>query len=205
MSSVTAVPLQPVKSSYKVWLWLGLLAAVLLAFGLAWKGTRAEVAARYPDDKFLAWNTGQSGVVTTASGLQYKVLKAGEGAKAAEQDGVSLEIHGTLRDGNEFQPKAPMQFRVGQPMIPGFTEGVKLMNKGAKFRFWLPPSLGYGAPGGQPNELSTKVLVFDVEMKDLIPAATIQQMMMQQMLQQQQQGGAPGAPGAGAEGGAPGQ
>jgi hypothetical protein len=194
--SVTAVPLQPVKRAYKVWLWLGVLVAIALAFGLAWTGTRAAVATKLPNEQFLAWNKTQSGVKTTDSGLQYKVIEAGEGPTANDQDGVSLQIHGVLRDGSEFQPAAPMRFQVGQPMIPGFTEGVKLMNKGAKYRFWLPPNLGYGAePGAQgPGaELADKVLIFDVEMQELVPAAVIQQMMMQQMMQQQ--GGAPGGPG----------
>ncbi|RYE03310.1 MAG: FKBP-type peptidylprolyl isomerase [Sphingomonadales bacterium] len=201
MSSVTAVPLQPVKRSHKVWLWIGVLAAIAFAVALAYCGTRAAVSTKLPNDQFLAWHKGQSGIKTTASGLQYQVLKAGEGATAADQDGVVLAIHGTLRDGTEFQPAAPMRFQIGQPMIPGFTEGVKLMNKGSKYRFWLPPSLGYGAePGAQgPGaELADKILIFDVEMSDLVPAAVIQQMMMQQ---QMMQGGAPGGPGA-PEGGA---
>lgn len=201
--SVTAVPLQPVKRAYKVWLWIGVLLAIALAFGLAWLGTREQVAAKLPNDQFLAWHKGQTGIQTTPSGLQYQVLKAGTGPTANDQDGVSLQIHGTLRDGSEFQPVAPMRFQVGQPMIPGFTEGVKLMSKGSKFRFWLPPKLGYGAePGAQgPGaELADKVLIFDVEMSEVVPAAVIQQMMMQQMMQQQQRGGAPGGPPQGADG-----
>lgn len=191
--SVTAVPLQPIKRAYKLWLWVGIVAAIALAFGLAWAGTRTAVVARYSPEEFLAWHKGQAGVQTTASGLQYQVLQSGEGATAAEQDGVVLEILGKLRDGTEFQPKTPMRFQIGQPMIPGFTEGVKLMNKGAKYRFWLPPKLGYGAEPGSQNELAKEVLIFDVEMKELVPASVIQQMMMQQMMQQQMQGqgGAP--------------
>ena len=73
--SVTAVPLQPVKRAYKVWLWIGVLAAIALALGLAWVGTRAAVAAKGTNEQFLAWNKGQPGVKTTASGLQYQVLK----------------------------------------------------------------------------------------------------------------------------------
>lgn len=210
--SVTAVPLQPVKRAYKVWLWIGVLLAIALAAGLAWLGTREQVAAKLPNDQFLAWHKGKAGIETTASGLQYQVLKAGEGPTASEQDGVALQIHGTLRDGSEFQPATPMQFQVGQPMIPGFTEGVKLMRKGSKYRFWLPPSLGYGANAGAQGggDLADKVLIFDVEMKELVPAAVVQQMMMQQMMQQQQQqGGAPGGPPPGAGGpppqGIPGQ
>ncbi|MBO9622431.1 MAG: FKBP-type peptidyl-prolyl cis-trans isomerase [Sphingomonas sp.] len=201
--SVTAVPLQPVKRAYKVWLWIGVVAAILLAFALAWAGTRTAVVARYSPEEFLAWNKGQPGVQTTASGLQYQVLQAGEGPTAAEQDGVVLEIVGTLRNGTEFQPKTPMRFQVGQPMIPGFTEGVKLMNKGSKYRFWLPPNLGYGAEPGSQNELAKEVLIFDVEMKELVPASVIQQMMIQQQMMQQQQGQAPGQ--GGAPEGAPGE
>ncbi|MHA6720549.1 FKBP-type peptidyl-prolyl cis-trans isomerase [Sphingomonas sp. RS6] len=186
--SVTAVPLQPVKGRYKVWIWLGVLAAVALAGILAWTGTRASVVSRYSAEEFLDWHKQQPGVQTTASGLQYQVVEAGSGATAADQDGVVLEIHGTLRDGKEFQPRAPMRFQIGQPMIPGFTEGVKLMKKGSHYRFWLPPSLGYGAEASAENELAGQVLVFDVQMQDLVPAAIIQQMMMQQ-----QQGGMPPA------------
>jgi FKBP-type peptidyl-prolyl cis-trans isomerase FkpA len=178
--SVTAVPLQPVKGRYKVWIWLGVLAAIAFAGILAWGGTRAAAVSRYSAEEFLAWHKAQRGVQTTASGLQYQVIEPGSGATAAEQDGVVLEIHGTLRDGKEFQPRAPMRFQVGQPMIPGFTEGVKLMKKGSHYRFWLPPSLGYGAEPSAENELSGQVLVFDVQMQDLVPAAVIQQMMQQQ-------------------------
>src|SRR4051812_45137130 len=99
--SVTAVPLQPVKRAYKVWLWIGVLAAIALAFGLAWTGTRAAVATKLPNDQFLAWHKGQGGIQTTASGLQYQIIKPGEGRTAVDQDGVSLKIHGVLRDGSE--------------------------------------------------------------------------------------------------------
>ena len=186
--SVTAVPLQPVKRSYKTWLWAGLVLAIAIAVALAWRGTQYLT-----EEQLLNWNKHQSGVETTASGLQYKVLTPGTGPAAAEGDGAALVIHGVLTDGKEFQPETPMRMQVGQPMIPGFTEGVKLMKKGAKYRFWVPPSLGYGAPGAPPSPLSKKVLVFDVEMTELIPAQMLQQMMMQQQLQQQQ-GGAPGGP-----------
>ncbi|KAI1693911.1 hypothetical protein DdX_20379 [Ditylenchus destructor] len=74
------------------------------------------------------------------------------------------------------------------------------MRKGARYRLWVPPSLGYGAEPSPENELAGQVLVFDIEMKNLVPAAVLQQMMMQQMMQQQmQQGGAPGGPPSGAE------
>jgi FKBP-type peptidyl-prolyl cis-trans isomerase 2 len=187
MSSVTAVPIPPTKRSYLAWLWVGIAAGALGAGALAWKGTEAAVVTTYSNAEFLEWHKGQPGVKTTASGLQYKVIEAGEGPTAADQDGVELEIHGVRRDGSEFQPRAPMQFQVGQPMIPGFTEGVKLMNKGSRYRLWVPAALAYGAEPSAEHPLAGQILIFDVEMKNLVPAAVLQQMMMQQMMQQQQQ------------------
>lgn len=191
--SVTAVPLQPVKRSYKVWLWLGIVAAIALAFGLAWTGTRASVAAKGSSEQFLAWNKSRIGVRTTASGLQYQEIKPGTGPNAVDGDGASVTVLGTKRDGTIFQPTAPLQIPVGQGTIKGFSEALKLMNKGAKYRFWLPPELGYNEAGPQ-HPLYGQVLIFDIEMNELIPAETLRQMMMQQMMMQQQ-GGGPGGPG----------
>jgi FKBP-type peptidyl-prolyl cis-trans isomerase len=142
--SVTAVPIPPVKSSSKLWLWLGIIAAVAAAFGLAWAGTRERVAYNGTADQYLAWHKGLPGVKTTASGLQYQVLKAGDGPTVQDGDGVSATIEGRKRDGKVFQPETD-QFRLevgSQPLIPGFTEAIKLMRKGEHIRAWLPPKLG---------------------------------------------------------------
>lgn len=195
--SVTAVPLQPVKRAYSVWIWLGVVLGIVLAAALAWAGTRESVAVRGTNEQFLAWNATRAGVHTTASGLQYQQLRAGEGPNAVDGDGASVTVLGVKRDGTIFQPSAPLNIPVGQGTIPGFGEGLKLMNKGSKYRFWLPAKLGYSDAGPQ-HPLYDQVLIFDVEMNDLIPADTLRQMMMQQMMQQGQQGGAPapeGAPG----------
>ena len=203
--SVTAVPLQPVKRSYKVWLWAGLVLAIAIAVALAWSGTRASVATKGTDAQFLSWNKGQMGVQTTASGLQYQVLKEGSGPKAAEGDGVSVTTVGTLRDGTVFQPAGPIRLQVGGA-IPGFDEALKMMSKGSKLRIWIPSNLGYDK-AGQQHPLYGKLLQFDLAIDELIPAAQLQQMMMQQMMQQQQQqgqgGGAPGGPQAGPPPGGP--
>jgi FKBP-type peptidyl-prolyl cis-trans isomerase FkpA len=190
--SVTAVPLQPVKKSYKVWLWAGLVLAIAIAIALAWTGTRASVQTAYNADQFMAWHKGQAGVKTTASGLQYQVLTEGTGKNAADGDGVVMNVVGKKRDGEIFQPDGPLRMLVGQG-IPGFNEALKLMNKGAKLRVWIPPVLGYEQAGPQ-HPLYGQVLIFDIEANEIVPAAIIQQMMMQQQLQQQQ-GGAPGGPG----------
>jgi hypothetical protein len=201
--SVTAVPLQPVKRSYKVWLWLGVLAAAGGAFALAWTGTREQAALHLPADQdaqFLEWHKSVPGVKTTASGLQYQVLKAGTGAAPQDGDGVILNIEGRFRDGTVFQPKSPDQWLVsGQgDRIKGYAEAVKLMNKGSVYRVWIPAALGYGAEPPNPRMRKNAALVFDIEMAEHITAEEIRQMQMQQMMQQQmlqqqqqQQGGAP--------------
>jgi hypothetical protein len=214
--SVTAVSLQPVKSSVKVWLWIGVIAAILGAFGLAWVGTRPVVAQHLPADqdaKFLEWHKSQPGVKTTASGLQYMLIRSGKGDTAKDGDGVILSIEGRYRDGTVFQPKSSDQWLVGQrdpqsgklTRIEGYGEAVKLMNKGSAYRFWIPTNLAYGETPPDPRVRKNAALVFDIEVVEQIGAAEIkamqeQQAMQQQMMQQmqQQQGAAPeGAPKAG--------
>lgn len=201
--SVTAVPLQPVKTGYKVWLWVGVVVAAAAAFALAWAGTRAQVAAHGSNEQFLAWNAHQAGVRTTASGLQYEVIKTGTGSNAHDGDFATVTIEGRLRDGTIFQPHASGPIPVSPDRaIPGFVEALKLMNKGARYRIWLSPKLGYdGAPGGGPPELKGQVLIFDVELTDLTTAAEMQMRMMQQQMMQQQQGGERAPPSAGQSGG----
>lgn len=193
--SVTAVPLQPVKTSYKLWLVFGLVVAVALAFGLAWMGTRAVVAKKGTADQFLAWNKSQPGVKTTASGLEYRVIKEGTGPNATDGDGVNLTIEGKMRNGEVFQPKGPLRYQIGaQPMIKGFTEAVKLMNKGSEMRVWLSPKLGFGDAPGAPAEFKNEVLVFDIKMDELVTAAQIQE--MQSAMQSHQGNGSEPAPGS---------
>jgi FKBP-type peptidyl-prolyl cis-trans isomerase len=191
--SVTAVPIPPVKTASKAWLWLGIIVAAAAAFGLAWTGTREQVALKGTTDQYLAWHKGQPGVKTTASGLQYQVLKEGEGPTAADGDGVSLTIEGVKRNGETFQPKtSEFRFQIGmQPLIPGFTEAVKLMKKGEHIRAWLPPKIGYGSQPGAPPELAEEVLIFDITIDQLVSAETIRAMQAQQ---QMMQGPPPGEP-----------
>jgi FKBP-type peptidyl-prolyl cis-trans isomerase FkpA len=201
--SVTAVPLQPVKRAYKVWLWLGVLAAIALAGALAWLGTREQVARHGSDAQFLAWNKGRPGVHTTPSGLQYQVLKAGDGPTPSQGDYVLAMYEGTLRDGKLFDKSerpAPFPIQEGAA-IKGFAEGMKLVQRGGVYRFWIPGDLAYGAQTPDPDRIpANAMLVFKVTVDRVIPAAVVQQMMMQQMMQRQQggaggpQGGPEGAP-----------
>jgi len=118
------------------------------------------------EEAFLSKNKSQKGVITTASGLQYQVLKEGAGAAIKETDRVKVHYRGNLVDGKEFDSSyarnQPAVFDVAG-VIPGWTEGLKLMKFGGKYRLWVPSKLAYGARGaGQvigPNSL----LIFDVE------------------------------------------
>lgn len=199
MSSVTAVPIPPTKRSYLAWLWVGLIAAVFAAVALAWVGTSRVVAEKGDNSAFLAWNKGQSGVVETASGLQYEVLQEGQGASPTDSDVALVMYKGTLRDGKQFDASQQPTPLPVQGMIPGFSEALKLMKKGGKYRIWIKPELGYGAeakrdPQGREVIPANSLLVFDVNLLEFVPMSVYQQMM-----QQQQMGGAPGGPPPGAQ------
>ncbi|MFN3195858.1 MAG: FKBP-type peptidyl-prolyl cis-trans isomerase [Chlorobiota bacterium] len=123
-------------------------------------------------NQFLEKNKTAEGVKTTASGLQYKVLKEGNGVSPKATDNVKVHYHGTLIDGKVFDSSVergqPAEFPLNR-VIPGWTEGLQLMKKGAKYRFFIPPGLAYGAQGAGsigPNSL----LIFDVELIDVNPA-----------------------------------
>ena len=146
--SGTAVPLRPVRRGTLIKLWAGIALTAVAAGALAWTGTASTIAANGTVDQYLAWNARQSGVVTTASGLQYRVIEAGEGETPTDADVVLVNYKGALRDGKVFDQAERAPFPVDQ-VVPGFSEGMKLMPKGAKYRFWIPPQLGYGdAPQG---------------------------------------------------------
>ena len=95
-------------------------------------------------NEFLAKNGKRKGVKTTKSGLQYEVLKKGAGPSPVPTDMVTAHYHGTLADGKVFDSSRegdPVEFPLNR-VIPGWTEGVQLMNKGAKYKFFIPPQLG---------------------------------------------------------------
>lgn len=197
MSSVTAVPIPPTKRSYLVWLWIGIIVAVAAAVALAWLGTStAAVQRSLPNASFLAANKGNAGVVETASGLQYEVLTQGTGESPTDADVALVNYKGMLRDGTVFdESQQPTPLPV-TGMIPGFTEALKLMKTGGKYRIWIKPELGYGSearrdPQGREVIPADSLLVFEVELVEFMPQAAFMQMMQQR---QQQMGGAPGGP-----------
>lgn len=133
------------------------------------EGGRNKAAA----DRFLAANGKLPGVVTTASGLQYKILTPGAGVSPKITDTVTVNYRGNLLDGTEFDSSykrnEPAEFPVGG-VIHGWVEGLQLMKPGAKFEFYIPPALAYGMqpPPGIP---SGALLKFEVELLSVKPAA----------------------------------
>jgi FKBP-type peptidyl-prolyl cis-trans isomerase len=118
-------------------------------------------------EAFLAENAKKDGVVTLPSGLQYKILKQGNGKKPTETDIVECNYRGTLIDGTEFDSSnrvgKPVQFKVGS-IITGWQEALKLMPVGSKWQLFIPPQLAYGARGAGRDIGPNATLIFDVEL-----------------------------------------
>ena len=131
------------------------------------KDSVAAIENRSSGSQFLADNKGKDGVKSTPSGLQYKVLKEGTGPKPKATSQVTVHYKGTLLDGKQFDSSydrgEPATFALNQ-VIPGWTEGVQLMNAGSKFQFWIPSDLAYGPQGSPPTIPPNSTLVFEVEL-----------------------------------------
>lgn len=173
MSEITAVPLRPIARGSVAKLWIAIALVVTVAIAWAWTATAKQVAMSLPAADFLAKNARHKGVITTSSGLQYEVLTPGTGPKATPADVVIVDYDGKLADGSTFDSSA----RQGGPatlpvsgLIPGWVEGLQLMNSGAHYRFWIPPELGYG-PAGAGNGVipPNALLVFDVTLHAIAP------------------------------------
>ena len=128
----------------------------------------AEVKARGAE--FLKANALLEGVTETSSGLQYQVITAADGPKPTASDTVSVHYRGTLIDGTEFDSSysrgEPSTFPLNQ-VIPGWTEGVQLMNLGSKFKFVIPSHLGYGERGAGQSIGPHETLVFEIELIEI--------------------------------------
>jgi FKBP-type peptidyl-prolyl cis-trans isomerase len=131
--------------------------------------TRAQAADtnKKAGDAFLAENKKAQGVVALPSGLQYKVLKAGEGKKPALDDIVVCQYRGTLIDGKEFDSSykrnEPATFPV-KGVIKGWTEALQLMPVGSKWQLFIPPDLAYGERGAGAEIGPNSTLIFEVEL-----------------------------------------
>jgi FKBP-type peptidyl-prolyl cis-trans isomerase len=155
--------------------WLAAGAVILAVVGvLVYTGTQGQVdAVRQTDMAYLAENKGKPGVTTTSSGLQYNVIREGQGPRPAAKDTVMVHYEGKLIDGTVFdssyQRGQPAAFPLDQ-VIPGWTEGVQLMTVGSKYHFVVPPELAYGAQGAGGVIPPGAVLEFDIELLAVKPA-----------------------------------
>ena len=123
------------------------------------------------EEAFLTANKANVGVVATESGLQYKMVKAGEGAKPASTDMVKVHYQGTLLDGTEFDSSykrnEPAEFQVDQ-VIPGWQEALQLMAVGSTYELYIPAKLAYGDRGAPPVIEPGSMLIFKVELLDIL-------------------------------------
>jgi len=136
---------------------------------------QARAAARAAGQAFLQRNAKAEGVTVLPSGLQYKVVTSGpaDGPRAADGDEVKVHYVGTLIDGAQFESThemgQPAVFRVGE-LVPGFNEALKLMRPGDVWYIYIPPELGYGDRDTGGPIPPGSVLVFKLEMLDVLPA-----------------------------------
>ena len=117
--------------------------------------------------KFLEENLKKDGIKRTASGLQYEVIKEGDGAQPAAVDVVEVHYHGTLLDGTVFDSSVDRGETTSFPLnrvIPGWTEGLQLMKEGGKYRFFIPYDLAYGERGAGADIKPYSTLIFEVEL-----------------------------------------
>ena len=140
------------------------------------RAKEAELEKVAAGKQFLEENAKKEGVVTTASGLQYKVVEAGDGKAPGPTDEVTVNYRGTLVNGNEFDSSyergKPATFQLNK-VIKGWTEGLQLIKAGGKIQLFIPPELAYGDRG----PLAHQALIFDVELMSVggkAPAASAQ-------------------------------
>lgn len=130
----------------------------------------ASAEAKAAGEKFLADNAARDEVTVTASGLQYEVIEAADGPMPTVEDTVTVHYSGSLTNGKVFdssyQRGEPTQFPL-RGVIPGWTEGLQLMNVGSKVRFVIPSELAYGDRGAGQNIGPGETLVFDVELLEI--------------------------------------
>ena len=139
------------------------LAALLLTTGCEAQSNNPIERA----EKFLMENKAKEGVKTLPSGLQYKVIKDGDGKTPKATDTVVTHYRGTLLDGSEFDSsykrKEPAEFPVNG-VIKGWTEALQLMKEGAKWTLYVPPKLAYGERGFPPVIGPNETLIFEIEL-----------------------------------------
>ena len=132
---------------------------------------KRDMESRQAENEFLAENSQKPGINVTGSGLQYEVVQEGSGPKPTATATVRVHYEGTLIDGTVFDSS----YTNGEPVeislagvIPGWTEGLQLMNKGSTYRLFIPSDLGYGPQGAGPQIPPYSTLIFEVELIDIV-------------------------------------
>lgn len=157
---------------------LAMLAAAPASLG-------AQTVPADPATIFLQHNRTESGVVETPSGLQYKVIAPGDGGvRPSDNEVVLITYKGMLTDGSTFDEAAQPTPMPVAGVVPGFAEGLKLMPRGATYRLWIKPGLGYGERAAGPIPAHS-ILVFDLKLLDFKSMDEIRR------VQQQMQGETP--------------
>jgi len=130
-----------------------------------------DIESRQTENDFLAENSKKPGINITGSGLQYEVITEGSGPKPTASDVVRVHYEGSLTNGTVFDSSyargEPIEFSLGG-VIPGWTEGLQLMNKGSTYRLYIPSDLGYGPQGAGPQIPPYSTLIFEVELIDIV-------------------------------------
>ena len=144
---------------------------VVIAFGLQFQAeAQSRTDNRAEGEAFLAQNAERDSVVTLPSGLQYEVLAQGDGATPRRRSTVVVHYSGTLVDGTPFDSShsrgEPARFRVNQ-VIPGWTEALRRMRVGDKWRLFIPADLAYGDQGVGPLISPGSALIFEVELLEV--------------------------------------
>lgn len=147
---------------------VAILAALLIGFTMfSMANAKSPDQNKAAGEVFLVENTKKENIVTTKSGLQYEILNKGEGPSPKATDSVTVHYKGTSLDGKEFDSSysrnAPATFPLNR-VIAGWTEGVQLMNVGAKYRFFIPSALAYGERGAGADIGPNEALIFEVEL-----------------------------------------
>jgi len=131
----------------------------------------AGAEAKKEGADFLAANKSKPGIKTTASGLQYEVLREGTGASPVATDKVNVHYHGTLINGKVFDSSVDRGEPISFPLngvISGWTEGLQLMKEGGKTRFFIPENLAYGSRGAGADIKPYSALIFEVELLNIV-------------------------------------
>ena len=184
--SITAVPLQPTPSGVITKLWIGVAACAVLAGGLAWAGTRDQVrGGSCGVHAFLPTGAGVSAPLKTASGLGFQTVKAGEGEKPTDSDVVLVGYKGSLTNGTVFDANERAPLPVAQ-VVPGFSEALKMMQRGGSYRLCIPATIGYGAKAMGDKIPANSTLLFSVDLLDYKSRAEVEAQMMQMRAQQAQ-------------------